>query len=88
MWFVESSNTSEEDLVVIVVEHDITSNKGDTTKVHFYWHAILQRNYHACHQLNVPSNYHHPVLSFVLHTINFLKVSKLSIYSIEAKNTH
>ena len=32
MWFVESRNTSEEDLVVSVVEHDITSHKeGDTT---------------------------------------------------------
>ena len=32
-WFVDSRNTSEEDLVVIVVEHDITSHKeGDTTK--------------------------------------------------------
>ena len=32
MWFVESRNTSEEDLVVIVVEHDTTSHKeGDTT---------------------------------------------------------
>ena len=32
VWFVESRNTSEEDLVVGVVEHDITSHKeGDTT---------------------------------------------------------
>ena len=32
MLFVESCNTSEEDLVVSVVEHDITSHKeGDTT---------------------------------------------------------
>ena len=27
MWFVESCNTSEEDLEVIVVEHDFTSHK-------------------------------------------------------------
>ena len=34
MWFVASRNTSEEDLVVIVVEHDITSHKeGDTTYI-------------------------------------------------------
>ena len=34
-WFVESRNTSEEDLVVNVVEHDITSHKeGDTTLSH------------------------------------------------------
>ena len=34
MWFVESRNTLEEDLAVIVVEHDITSHKeGDTINV-------------------------------------------------------
>ena len=31
MWFVESRNTSEEDLVVILIEHDSTSHKEEDT---------------------------------------------------------
>ena len=53
MWFVESRNTctSEEDLVVIVVEHDITSHKeGDTTEVSLA-NLKVALQYSACHTI-------------------------------------